>query len=59
MFADIDSPKGFRLVKGTVAHVDRRTVSIQSDSGSLLRIPIGKWANSVASGQDLLIVAGK
>ena len=59
MSADIDSQKDFRLVKGTVAHVDRRTVSIQSDSGGLLRIPIGKWANSVTPGQDLLIVTGK
>lgn len=59
MSVDSNSQKGFRLVKGTVSHIDGRTVSIQIDSGSILRIPIGKWAKSVTPGQDLLIVAGK
>ena len=50
---------GFSLVKGSISQINRSTVSVRTDAGRVLKVPIGQWAKTMAQGHELFVVAGK
>lgn len=50
---------GFSLVKGNISQINRSTVSVRTDAGRVLKVPIGQWAKTMEQGHELFVVAGK